>query len=134
MLQCAANVLQCPEVCCSVLQCVAAVCCSASQCVAVCCSVLQCVVKNSKRKYGQRMFWTFLSCPPFKFHSHTPNTWCACERTRSRAQQLHCGNTALQCVAVCCSVLQFFNCVVVYCSVLPFLAVRVNCTAGIRHK
>jgi len=31
-----------PEVCCSVLQCVA-VCCSVLQCVSACCSVLQCV-------------------------------------------------------------------------------------------
>ena len=43
VLQCVAarcSVLQCVAVCCSVLQCVA-VCCSVLQCVAVCCSVLQ---------------------------------------------------------------------------------------------
>ena len=49
------SVLQCVAACCSVLQCVA-VCCSVLQCVAACCSVLQCVaVCNTSFTFAVRI-------------------------------------------------------------------------------
>jgi len=77
-------------VCCSVLQRVA-VCCSVLQCAAVCCNVLVCVAVC--HRHNQRLY-------PRRWH-------------RSHA------STMLQCVAVCCSVLQ---CVAVCCSVLQRVA------------
>jgi len=87
-------------VCCSVLQCVAVCCsvlhmsfdCSVLQCGAVCCSVLH-------------MFFRVL-----KSNDHSN----AYVKTRYSALQL-------QCVAVCCSVLQL-QCIAVFCSVLQYVA------------
>jgi len=106
------NMLQCVEVCCSVLQCCnrtafsdrppilisvvgvnpknilqcVAVCCSVLQCVAVCCSVLQCCNRTA-----------FSDRPPIVISIVGLNP-----------------KNMLQCVAVCCSVLK---CVAVCCSV-----------------
>ena len=92
VLQCC-SVLQCVAVCCRVLQCVAE-CCS----IVVCCSVLRCVaVCHSVIPW------------PFAFIEHFHSQW------RDFASCL------LQCVAVCCSMLQY---VAVCCSVLQCVAVR----------
>ena len=93
VMQCVAvwcSVLQCDAVWCSVLQCVA-VCCSVLQCVAVCCSVLQCVA-----------------------------VWC------SVLQCVAVCCSALQCVAiytVCCRMTQYLQGDAVCCSVLQYVAV-----------
>ena len=93
------NMLQCVAVCCSlsrfvagccwVLQCVA-VCCSVLQCVAVCCSVLQCVVLSRSEK-DALVFDVCLLCV---FLWQCVAVYCSV---------LQCCS-ALQCVAVCCSV------------------------------
>ena len=50
-----------PLVCCSVLQCAAAVCCSVLQCVAVCCSVLQKGTCSTRKKGFSRQ--RLCTCP-----------------------------------------------------------------------
>ena len=97
------SVLQCAAVCCSVLQCVAvwcsllqsvAVCCSLLQCVATCSSVFQCVPVCSSVQNEE-------SSSEWGLGEHLDRPWT------SRANSVEWHNThVLQCVAVCCSVLQ----------------------------
>jgi len=112
--------LQCGAVCCSVLQCVA-VCCSVLQCVAVCCSVLQCVAVchswyaspmnleeyhelycgNTKKTASLiRAKGSLLSTSRWMMMSNK-----SCRRHGSTSRWVM-SNIVLQCVAVCCSVLQ----------------------------
>jgi len=106
--------LQCVAVCCSVLQCVA-VCCSVLQCVAVCCSVLQCVAvcMRSVTSVQKHM------APLWRHHgtnvSDDAYGWVMWRMwMRHVTYEVH---AHLQCVAVCCSVLQ---CV----AVLQYVAVQ----------
>jgi len=83
----------CVAVCCSVLQCVA-VCCSVLQCVAVCCSVL-CYTWDP----GPSLLHTTRLSPV--------GSWYVCMYVL-QCGVLQCdavGESVLQCVAVCCSVL-----------------------------
>ena len=82
------------EVCCSVLQFVA-VCCSVLQCAAVCCCVLQCVV--------WQCFYVFLTLKMCLLLSAVVRCHCLAEVCERGRETLCC---VLQCVAVCCSVLQ----------------------------
>jgi len=96
VLQCVAgccSVLQCVAVCCSVLQCVA-VCCSVLQCVAVCCSIMQCVALSTTLQHKIHQTVCLLShLSHNKSHDDSRET-------------LFGVALMLQCVAVCCSVLQ----------------------------
>ena len=150
VLQCDAvscYVLQCVAACCSVLQCVA-VCCSVLQCVAVCCSVMQCVavccsVLYSKKEMSSKIKkirneecvavnYEMLRCSE-EYCSHKKGSF---SKTNWELRGV------LQCVAVCCSVLQspksllfqirirkwgvccsVLQCVAVCCSVLQCVAV-----------
>jgi len=105
---CHGQVLQCVAVCCSVLQCVAALwaagvlwhdpaCCSVLQRVAVCCSVWQRIAVCCK------VFTSLCSA------------WAVSQ------------SSVLQCVAVRRSVLQMLQCVAVCCSVLQLSGQRVCC-------
>ena len=125
VLQCVAvycSALQCDAVCCSVLQCVAQnkcqiarlsyiapMCCSVLQGVAVCCSVLQCIAVCQ---------CVAVCCSVLK-----GETVC-CDMIRCIAV---CYNSALQCLAMCCSPYSVLQCVTaidvlqsiaVYCSLL----------------
>jgi len=92
------------QLCCGVLQHVAA-CCSALWCVAACCSVLQCVLQHH-----------VVSCDT----GCILTTWNFCCDVLQRAA-VCC--SVLQCAAVFCSVLQ---CFAVFCSVLQCFAVFCN--------
>ena len=76
------------QVCCRVLQCVAA-CCSLLQCVAVCCSALQCV--------AQRICPYRIWMGHFAYQGVTTRVKASCQVWNYQEYQ---------CAAVCCSVLQ----------------------------
>jgi len=101
-------VLQCVAACCSALQRLAASC-SVLRCVGACCSVLQWVdvLKTLAQLYSNYTKW---HCNTLQHNATQCNTlisnaykadFCEC----SRADKMR----VLQCVAVCCSVLQFVS-------------------------
>ena len=129
------SVLQGVTVCCSVLQCVAvsrvgmregvcvlqcvAVCCSVLQCVAVYCfleseyereCVFQCVAVNLNRSC--RSIFLYFCCNTHcnkhrNTHYHTGSVhMCSYSFLDSGHESEHVCCSVLQCVAVCCSVLQ----------------------------
>ena len=138
--------LQCFKVCCNMLQC-GAICCNVLQCVQVCCRVLQSVavecrwrVKKAFCSYTHTVWRVAeccremqMACQEGLLHIHA---YCmACCRV------LQCVCSALQCVAVRCSLLSdndnvecdprhclqcVLQCVAVCCSVLQCVAVRCN--------
>jgi len=136
------SVLQCVAVCCRVLQSVA-VCCGVLQCVAVrmpripCRTVQQCVAENTQELHQSTVLQ--------RTHKNCIKVQCCREHTRIESNytkecvaccliQFVCGcmctaaccsasttYSALQCVAVCCSVLQ---CVAVY----SYVFLRARCS------
>jgi len=97
-----------------------AVCCSVLQCVAVCCRVLQ-SVNTQKNLLERACHVTIFSKEPFCLWSRNP-------KLQLGPKKLPC--SMLQCVSVCCSVLQYaavccsmLQCVLVCCSVLQYAAV-----------
>jgi len=98
------GVLQCVAVCCSVLQ-NAAVCCCVWQCIAECFSVLQCVVVRCSALQCVVVLPILVRKVTFLFY------FVSIVYTRPQGlvalviEDFFC---ALQCVVVCCSVLQRF--------------------------
>ena len=98
------SVLQCVLLCCSALQYIA-VCLSVSLCVAVCCSVLQC---------GATVHILKACCSVLQCGVVCCSAWAT-------TIELTFEKSALQCIAVCCSMSQ---CLAVSCSVLQCVTVR----------
>ena len=126
--------LQCIAVCCcsvvlqsleTVRQCVSTcfvcclpVCCSVLQCVAVCCSVLQSVVQKhtaTHRNTSSGDNHTATDCNTLQQELNRRH------RQRQDAARIHSLHCLLQCVAVCCNVVQHGA---VWCSVMQCVAVR----------
>ena len=105
------SVLQRVAACCSVLQRVAA-CCSVLQRVAACCSVLRC---EEKRKEKEKDTTSPLARNE-RGQKFILELW---RRVQSDRVECPLCCSVLQCVAVCCSVLQ---CVAACCSVLQRVA------------
>ena len=98
------SVLWCVAVSCGMLRCVA-VCCSMLQYVAVCCSVLQCAAVC--RSALQRKI-VLLICVPWLTHMCAMMHSYVCRNTfRYKPNTVCTARHMVQCVAVCCSVLQF---------------------------
>jgi len=93
------SVLQCVAVCCSALQCVAA-CCSVLQRVALSCSVLHCLAQTHARRR------TATSCLMVELNKRAFVTCKSCSFLARGSCHKRAGKSVLQCVAVCCSVLQ----------------------------
>ena len=81
------NVLQCAEVYCNVLQCIA-VCCSVLQYAAACCSMLQCVAQCCSVLHNAAVCCTMLQC------AYT--MWKATERLSRVGKGLHLQNMETQ--------------------------------------